>query len=103
MYYITVDGVCKHTTSDINDVNKWLKANNKHIKNIYAKNWNTEIIVEVNEMEFIKDLLRHDMKLKDVCTKYGVTTDDILERYHEERSKYTDDEIEEVMRNVYYK
>lgn len=54
-------------------------------------------------MEFIKDLLRHDMKLKDVCTKYGVTTDDILERYHEERSKYTDDEIEEVMRNVYYK
>lgn len=53
-------------------------------------------------MEFIKDVLSRDMKLKDVCTKYGVAMDDILERYHEERSKYTDDEIEEVMKDVYY-
>lgn len=47
MYYITVDGVCKHFTINIDDVNKWLKANNKHIKNIYVKNLNKEIIVEV--------------------------------------------------------
>lgn len=47
LYYITVDGVCKHITNDVDGVNKWLKANNKHIKNIYAKNWNKEIIVEV--------------------------------------------------------
>lgn len=47
MYYITVDGVCRHMTNDANDVNKWLKEHNKHIKNIYAKNWNKEIIVEV--------------------------------------------------------
>lgn len=54
-------------------------------------------------MNFILDILSRDMKLKDVCTKYSVAMDDILERYQEERSKYTDDEIEEVMRNVYYK
>lgn len=53
-------------------------------------------------MKFIKDLLSRDMKLKDVCTKYGVAMDDILERYHEERSKYTYDEIEEIMKDVYY-
>lgn len=47
MYYITVDGVCKHMTIDVDDVNKWLKANNKRIKNIYSKNWNKEVIVEV--------------------------------------------------------
>lgn len=52
--------------------------------------------------QFIKDVLNRDMKLKDVCTKYGVAMDDILERYQEERSKYTDEEIEEVMRDVYY-
>lgn len=53
-------------------------------------------------MDFIKDVLSRDMKLKDVCTKYGVAMDDILERYQEERRKYTDDEIDEVMRDVYY-
>lgn len=53
-------------------------------------------------MEFIKDVLSRDMKLKDVCTKYGVAMDDILERYHEERSKYTDEEINQIMCEVYY-
>lgn len=47
LYYITENEICKHITNGVDDVNKWLKANNKHIKNIYAKNWNKEIIVEV--------------------------------------------------------
>ena len=46
MYYITVDGVCKHITNDVNDVNNWLKERNKHIKNIYCKN-KQETIIEV--------------------------------------------------------
>ena len=46
-YYITVDGVCKHITKDVDDVNRWLKEHNKHIKTVYAKDWNKEIIVEV--------------------------------------------------------
>nr|DAH45198.1 MAG TPA: hypothetical protein [Caudoviricetes sp.] len=47
LYYITENQICKHITNDVNDVNKWLKEHNKHIKNIYAKEWNKEIIVEV--------------------------------------------------------
>jgi hypothetical protein len=53
-------------------------------------------------MNFIKDILSRDMSMKQVCKKYNVAMDDILERYHEERSKYTDDEIEEIMSEVYY-
>lgn len=46
-YYITEDGVCKHIENVTEDVNKWLREHNKHIKNIYAKDWNNEVIVEV--------------------------------------------------------
>lgn len=73
--------------------------------------WSRQLNIDYNQLRyrksigyfFILDILSRDMKLKDVCTKYSVAMDDILERYQEERSKYTDDEIEEVMRNVYYK
>lgn len=54
-------------------------------------------------MEFIKDILSRKMSLKQVCQKYGIGMDDILERYHQERAKFTDEEIEEVMQHAYYK
>lgn len=54
-------------------------------------------------MEFIKDCLNRKMTLHEVANKWGITLDDVMNKYQEERSKYTDDEIEEVMRNVYYK
>lgn len=53
-------------------------------------------------MEFIRDILGRTMSLKQVCEKYDITMDDILERYHQERSKYSDEEIEQVMQEVYY-
>ena len=53
-------------------------------------------------MEFIKDVLSRKMSLKQVCQKYNIAMDDILERYHEERAKYTDEEIAQVMNDVYY-
>lgn len=53
-------------------------------------------------MEFIKDCLNRKMSLHDVATKYNISINDIMERYHEERSKYTDEQIEEVMNEVYY-
>lgn len=46
-YYITIDGVCRYVTDEVNDVNRWLKERNKHIKKIYIKR-DHEIIVEVN-------------------------------------------------------
>ena len=53
-------------------------------------------------MEFITDILSRNMSLKQVCQKYGIAMDDILERYHQERAKFTDEEIDEVIQNVYY-
>lgn len=54
-------------------------------------------------MEFIRDILGRSMSLKQVCKKYDITMDDILERYHQERSKYSDEQIEVIMNEVYYK
>ena len=53
-------------------------------------------------MEFIRDILSREMSLKQVCQKYDIAMNDILERYHQERAKFTDEEIDEVMQNVYY-
>lgn len=53
-------------------------------------------------MEFIKDCLDRQLTLREVANKWGITLDDVMDKYHEERSKYTDDEIEEAMRDVYY-
>lgn len=53
-------------------------------------------------MDFIKDCLNRKLTLRDVANKWGITLDDVMDKYHEERSKHTDDEIEGVMRDVYY-
>lgn len=54
-------------------------------------------------MNFIKDILSRDMTLKQVASKYNIGVDDILEKYNDERSKYTEEEIEEIMNEVFYK
>lgn len=51
---------------------------------------------------FVKDILSREMSLKQVCKKYNVATDDVLERYHMERAKYTEDEMQQIMNEVYY-
>lgn len=51
---------------------------------------------------FVKDVLSRKMSLKQVCQKYNVAMDDVLERYHMERAKYTEDEIQQIMNEVYY-
>lgn len=51
---------------------------------------------------FVKDVLSREMSLKQVCKKYSVAMDDVLERYHMERAKYTEDEIQQIMNEVYY-
>lgn len=57
----------------------------------------------INKMEFIKDCLNRKMTLRDVATKYGITLDEIMDKYHEERAKFTDEQIEVIMNEVYYK
>lgn len=53
-------------------------------------------------MEFIKDCLSRKMNLRDVAIKWGITLDEVMDKYHEERVKYTDKEIEVIMNEVYY-
>ena len=54
-------------------------------------------------MEFITDCLNGKMTLREVASKWGITLDEVMDKYHEERSKYTNEQIEEVMNSVYYK
>lgn len=53
-------------------------------------------------MEFITDCLNRKMTLREVANKWGITLDEVMDKYHDERSKYTDEQIEEVMKDVYY-
>lgn len=52
-------------------------------------------------MEFIKDCLSRKMSLRDVATKWGITLDDVMDKYHDERSKLTDEEVERILNEVY--
>lgn len=54
-------------------------------------------------MEFIKDCLDRKMSLRDVATKWGITLDEVMDKYHQERAKSTDEQIERIMNDAYYK
>lgn len=51
---------------------------------------------------FIKDCLSRRMNLSDIAVKWNIDIDDVLTKYLEEKAKYTQDEINQVMEEVYY-
>lgn len=53
-------------------------------------------------MEFIKDCLSRKISLREVANKYGITLDEVMDKYHEERSKLNDEQVERIMNEVYY-
>lgn len=53
-------------------------------------------------MGFIKDCLSRRMSLRDIAVKWNIDIDDVLTKYLEEKAKYTQDEINQVMEEVYY-
>lgn len=53
-------------------------------------------------MSFIKDCLSRRMSLSDIAVKWNIDIDDVLTKYLEEKAKYTQDEINHVMEEVYY-
>lgn len=60
-------------------------------------------INEVNKMEqFIIDCLDRRMSLRDVATKYNMNVDEVFDRYLKAKSKYSNEQINEVLNNVYY-
>lgn len=52
---------------------------------------------------FVRDILSRDMSMKQVCKKYNVAMDDVLEHYHMERAKLSEDEVQQIMNEVYYR
>ncbi len=53
-------------------------------------------------MEFVQDCLSRKMTLRQVANKWGITLDDVMDKYHEERGKLTDEQVERIMNEVYY-
>ena len=52
-------------------------------------------------MDFIKDCLARNMSLHDIEVKYGIT--DVLSEYQKRKQMYSQEQIESVMNEVYYK
>lgn len=54
-------------------------------------------------MELIKDCLSRRMSLSDIAVKWNIDIDEVLTKYLEEKSKYTQQQIDDIMNEVYYK
>lgn len=54
-------------------------------------------------MNFIKDCLSRRMNLNDVAVKWNIDIEDVLTKYLEEKAKYTQQQIDDIMNEVYYK
>lgn len=52
---------------------------------------------------FLKDCLSRRMSLNDVAVKWNIDIDDVFTKYLEEKAKHTQDEINDIMNEVYYK
>lgn len=51
-------------------------------------------------MNFIKDCLSRNMSLHEIETKYGVT--DVLGEYQKRKQMYSQEQINDIMEEVYY-
>lgn len=54
-------------------------------------------------MELIKDCLSRRKSLSDIAVKWNIDIDDVLTKYLEEKAKYTQEQIDDIMNEVYYK
>lgn len=51
---------------------------------------------------FIVTCLSRCFSIKQICKIFNVDVNDLLDKYHEERSKYSDEEVEKILDEVYY-
>lgn len=52
--------------------------------------------------EFMKDCLSRSMSLNDVAIKYGIELEDVLPTYLAYKEKYTQEQVNNIMEEVYY-
>lgn len=72
--------------------------------------WADELGVSYSTMQRKRDLgkyfviacLSRFFNIKKICKVFNVSPDNILGKYHEERAKFTDAEINRIMKEVYY-
>ena len=53
-------------------------------------------------MEFVRDCLDRNMSMLDIATKYGIEIEDIVPTYYMYKEKYTQEQIDATMEEVYY-
>lgn len=51
---------------------------------------------------YIEDCLSRKMTLREVANKYGITLDEVIDKYHQARTEFTDEQIEVIMNEIYY-
>lgn len=54
------------------------------------------------DIEFIKDCVSNSMSLKDIGEKYGIPKDEVYDVFMEERKKYSESDITQIIYEVYY-
>ena len=50
--------------------------------------------------EFIIDCLKNYWCLDDVATKYNMTIDEVIDKYHQETSELTNEELDQITSNM---
>lgn len=53
-------------------------------------------------MEFIKDCLSRSMSMLDIAIKYDIDIEEILPTYMTYKEAYTQEELDNIMKEVYY-
>ena len=55
------------------------------------------------DVQFMKDCLNRKMNLSMVARKYHMDIDEVFNVYVQERKKYTREEIDQIMKEVFYR
>lgn len=53
--------------------------------------------------QFVRDCISREMSLRDVAKKYHMKIEDVYQQFQQARMRYTKEEIEAIIDEVYYK
>lgn len=70
----------------------------------HTRNGSVEYILfgSLKNYAYIKDCLSRKMTLHEVANKWGIALDNVMNKYHQVRVEFTDEQIETIMEEVYY-
>lgn len=56
----------------------------------------------MDNFNFVRDCLDKKMSLYDIARRYNMEVDEVFDRYIEAKKVYTKEQIEQIMKEVYY-